>query len=234
VISWRFLEAASRSYFFTGVAAVASQSLPTVHPRKGDVPFDGANPGAGRSVEDVMFGFVIGTLSLVGLLRLMRGGGWRGGYGRWGGGRWGGGPRRWMQRRLFELLDTTPGQEKVLDEVLDEVEKKAWAARDQFRGARGAYARAVRGEHFDGAAVSEAFDAQQVAVEELKKTLREGLAKVHEALRPEQRARLADLIEHGPRGMYGHGCHGHMGHRDHFHGWREARGGGPQGPAVQV
>jgi Spy/CpxP family protein refolding chaperone len=168
-----------------------------------------------------MFGFIIGTLSLVGLLKVWRGRGW------YGGRRLGGGPRRWMQRRLFERLDTTPGQEKVFDAVLDDVEQKAWAARDQFRGARGAYARAVRGEHFDGAAVSEAFDAQQAAVEELKKSVREAMAKVHEALRPEQRAELAQLIEFGPHGRW----HGHSGHR--HGGWREARGG-PSGPAVQV
>jgi len=174
-----------------------------------------------------MFGFIIGTLSLVGLLKLWRGGGR---YGR----RMGGGPRRWMQRRLFEALDTTPGQEKVLDEVLDDMEKKAWAARDQFKGARGAYARAVRGEHFDNAAVSEAFDAQQGAVEELKKSLREGMAKVHEALRPEQRTQLSELIEFGPRALHGRGYHGGWGHFGHRHGgWREARGGAA-GPAVNV
>ena len=139
----------------------------------------------------------------------------------------------WMQRRLFEVLDTTPGQEKVLDEVLDDLEKKAWAARDQLRGARGAYARAVKGEHFDGAAVSEAFDAQQAAVEELKKSVREGMARVHEALRPEQRVQLAELIEYGPRALHGRGhCGGHFGHHRHG-GWREARGGAA-GPAVNV
>jgi Spy/CpxP family protein refolding chaperone len=170
-----------------------------------------------------MFGFVIGTLSLVGLLRLWRGRGW---HGRGMGGR---GPRRWMQRRLFERLDTTPGQEKVFDAVLDEVEQKAWAARDQFRSARASYARAMKGEHFDGAAVGEAFDAQQAAVEDLKRSVKEGMAKVHEALRPEQRAQLAELIEFGPRGLSGHGCH--AGHR--MGGWREARGGAA-GPAVSV
>ena len=174
-----------------------------------------------------MFGFIIGTLSAVGLYRLWRGGGR---YGR----RMGGGPRRWMQRRLFEVLDTTPGQEKVLDEVMEDLEKKAWAARDQLRSGRGTFARAVRGEHFDGQAVSEAFDAQQSALEELKKGVREGLARVHEALKPEQRATLAELIEHGPRGMHG-GWHGRSHHFGHgFHGgWRAARGG-PAGPAVNV
>lgn len=178
-----------------------------------------------------MFGFLIGTLSLIGLIKVWKGG-WHGGHGRGFGG-----PRRWMTRRLFEYLDTTPGQEKVLAQVMDEVEKKAWAARDQLHGGRSAFARAVQGEHFDGAAVGDAFDSQQAALEELKKTLREGMAKVHEALGPEQRRRLAELIEHGPRAM--HGGHGHAcGHHRHGSGcgwggcggWGHAHGG----PAVSL
>ncbi len=172
-----------------------------------------------------MFGFVIGTLSLIGLIKV-----WKGGF--YGGhGRGFGSPRRWMTRRLFEYLDTTPGQEKVIEELVEEAEKKAWAARDQLHLGRSAFARAVRGEHFDGAAVGESFDTQQATFEELKKTLREGLAKVHEALNPEQRKRLAELIEHGPRAMHGghagHGCgHGRCGHGGHgrWHG----------GPAVSL
>ncbi len=150
-----------------------------------------------------MFGFIIGTLSLIGLIKVARGGRH---------GRFGGGPRRWMLRRLFERLDTTPGQEKVIIEAVDEVQRKAWAAREQFFTARSSYARSVRGEHFDGAAVGEAFDAQQGTVEEVKKAVREGLSKVHEALNPEQRKLLGDLLEFGPRAL-----HGHCGHHRGFH-----------------
>ncbi len=164
-----------------------------------------------------MFGFIIGTLSLIGLIRVARGGG------RWGrGGYRGGGPRRWMLRRLYERLDTTPGQEKVIAEVLDETERTMHAAREQFVTARSSYARAVRGEHFDGAAVGEAFDAQQAQLEELKKAVRDGMAKIHEALTPEQRQVFGDLIEFGPR--MGRG--GHFGHHGHFGrhgGWRHAQ-----------
>ncbi len=98
------------------------------------------------------------------------------------------------------------------------------AAREQFTTARSAYARAVKGEHFDSAAVGEAFDAQQSALEELKKSVREGMGKVHEALTPEQRVVLGDLIEFGPRGMHG-GCgHARFGGHHHGGGWRQAQG----------
>lgn len=145
-----------------------------------------------------MFGFVIGTLSLVGLIGV-----WKG--------RWHGDHRRWMSRRLFEYLDTTPGQEKVIAEVLNDVEERGRAVHEGLRGARGAFARAVRGEHFDGEAVSQAFESSESAGEALKVAIREGLIKVHEALGPQQRARLAALIERGPRVMHG-GCGG-RGHR---------------------
>lgn len=161
-----------------------------------------------------MFGFIIGTLSLIGLIKVAR---W-GRYGRRGFGY--GGPRRWMMRRLFEHLDTTPGQEKVIAAALEDAERKGWDAREQFFRARSQYAKAVRGEHFDNEAVSAAFDAQQASFEELKKSFREGMQKVHEALNPEQRARLGDLLEFGPRAMHGGGC----GHRFHGHHARPASG----------
>jgi Spy/CpxP family protein refolding chaperone len=163
-----------------------------------------------------MFGFLIGTLSLIGLVKVSR-------WGRWGRGRYG--ARRWMMRRLFQELDTTPGQEKVILEVADELEKKGSAAREAFFSVRSEFSRSVRGEHFDGAAVDASFEKQQAAVDELKAAAREGMRKIHEALNPEQRKRAADLLEYGPRAM-GHGC-GHHG-RMHHHGMHHGGSHGPQ------
>jgi len=160
-----------------------------------------------------MFGFLIGTLSLIGLIKVAR---W-GRYGRHGFG----GPRRWLLRRLFQHLDTTPGQEKVIANAVDDAQRKMWAAREEMFKSRGAFAKAVRGEQFDGAAVNAAFDTQQAAFDDLKKSVREGLSAIHEALTPEQRARLGDLIEFGPARMHG-GCgYGRFHHR---HGYRPTGG----------
>jgi hypothetical protein len=151
-----------------------------------------------------MFGFVIGALSLVGLMKLHR-------FSHYGHGHHGrhGGPRRWMLRRLFQHLDTTPGQEKVVLNAVEEVEKAAFAARNTLFASRPELANSLRGEHFDGAAVDAAFEKQQAAIDEVKKALRAGLAAVHEALNPDQRKQLADLLEMGPRGLRGHcGFHG--------------------------
>jgi Spy/CpxP family protein refolding chaperone len=164
-------------------------------------------------MEAVMFGFLIGTLSLIGLIKVVRHG--RG----WGGHGSRGGPRRWMLRRLFERLDTTPGQEKVILEAVEQVEQNGRAAKDAFFNGRVDIGRAMRGEHFDTAAVNAAFEKQQEAVDAFKKTVLENMQKIHEALTPEQRQAAGNLIENGPRALHGGGC-GHGGGR-----WA-GRGGG--------
>ena len=128
-----------------------------------------------------MFGFLIGTLSLIGLIKVVRGG--RG----WGGHGSRGGPRRWMLRRLFERLDTTPGQEKVILEAVEQVEMNGRAAKDTFLEGRVDLGRAMRAEHFDTAGVNEAFEKQQASVDALRKAVLGNLQKIHEALTPEQR-----------------------------------------------
>ncbi len=160
-----------------------------------------------------MFGFLIGTLSLIGLIKVVRGG--RGHHGS---------PRRWMMRRLFERLDTTPGQEKVILEAFDQVEHNGRAARDAFFSGRADIGRAMRSEHFDTAAVNETFEKQQAAVDAFKKTVLENMQKIHEALTPEQRQAAGDLLEHGPRALHGGGdCgRGRHGGRGRWGG----RGGG--------
>lgn len=163
---------------------------------------------------NTMFGFLVGTLSLIGLIKVAR-------WGRYG--HRGGGPRRWMMRRLFQHLDTTPGQEKVIAQATENAERVMYQAREQLFRARSTYANAVRGETFDSSAVNEAFEAQQASVDEVKKAVREGMQAMHEALTPDQRKRLGDLIEFGPRAMHGGGC-GHARFDHSHHGYRPAGG----------
>jgi Spy/CpxP family protein refolding chaperone len=117
-----------------------------------------------------------------------------------------------MMRRLFERLDTTPGQEKVVIEAADEAQRVMWQAREELFRARGEYAKAMRGEHFDSEAVNAAFEKQQASVDEVKKTLKEKLQAIHEALDPKQRQVLADLIEFGPSRMHRGGWGGRFSH----------------------
>ncbi|WNZ60075.1 periplasmic heavy metal sensor [Myxococcus sp. MxC21-1] len=160
-----------------------------------------------------MFGFVFGTACLAGLIYTVRGG--RHGYRR--GGRW---SSRGRLRWLFERLDTSPGQEKVLLKAADDVMEAFAKVRDEAGPSRTALGAALRGEHFDGAALRELFARHDVAIDNVRRTVQGALAQVHEALDPRQRRELADLLEHGFGSAYGwHGGHG---------GWHR-RCGGPGG-----
>ena len=163
-----------------------------------------------------MLGVIFGTACLAGsffVLRRARRYAWRaaaGGRGRWS---WRG-PMRWV----FERLDTSPGQEKVLVQAAEDVSEAASKLRDLWGDTRAGWAKSLRGEAFDAAALRE-LDAQQDArIEELRKTIHASLGRIHEALDPKQRQELADLIERGGRPHSGR-------HRDYggcHRGWRGA------------
>ena len=162
-----------------------------------------------------MLGFLVGAACLLGLVRMMRGGGWAyaHGYGPgpWGRRRWGGwrheggwersghaggrGPLRW----LFERMDTSPGQEKVIAEAADALRGTMSGWHDVAERMRSDVARSIRGETFDPAALEEAFARAEARLSTVRETLRGQAARVHEALDSRQRAELADLLASGWR-----------------------------------
>ncbi|MBC8132782.1 MAG: hypothetical protein H7X95_07355 [Deltaproteobacteria bacterium] len=58
---------------------------------------------------------------------------------------------------------------------------------------------AMRKPHFDEVFMGELFARQDTAIERTRKAFVGLMAKVHEVLDEEQRGRLADLVEKGPR-----------------------------------
>ncbi|HEX8437391.1 periplasmic heavy metal sensor [Archangium sp.] len=140
-----------------------------------------------------MFGFVFGTACLAGLLYTLRRGRWHHRYGGPGGRRSWRGRMRW----LFERLDTSPGQEKVLVQAADDLTESFEKMRDELSATRAAIARSLRGETFDSASLRELDAKHDELVDNLRKTLRTSLSKIHEALDARQRRELADLLEHG-------------------------------------
>ena len=135
----------------------------------------------------------------------LSGGGWGRGH-RWGdwqrggwqhgpGHRGGRGPLRW----LFERMDTSPGQEKVIAEAADALRGTMHGWHDDAERMRGDVARSIRGETFDAAALEEAFARAEARLGTVRETLRGQAARVHEALDPRQRAELADLLASGWR-----------------------------------
>lgn len=137
-----------------------------------------------------MFGFLIGTLSLIGLYKVTRGG-W-GGHGR---SRWGRGG--WLLRGLFQRLETTPGQERVISESVGAVRDAGRKFRGEAERFREDVAQAMRGQTLDHEPLKAAFARQDALIEELQREVLVSLGKVHEALDERQRRELAQLIEDG-------------------------------------
>lgn len=130
------------------------------------------------------------------------GGGWgghhgEGGYeGGWGGGGWGG-PSVFL-RMLFQRLETTPGQEKVIVAAYEEMREAGRKARGEVQASRADIAKAMRSPAVDEVLFGEMFARHDAALEALRKASVGAIAKVHDALDEKQRARFADLIESGP------------------------------------
>lgn len=158
-----------------------------------------------------MLGFILGTVCLVGLVRVLRHGRhWGSGHG-WGhhygygpgagpmGGRGMGfgGPRRWFLRGLFERLETTPGQEKAIVAALDELRSNRKLGREELEASRADLARVVAGGLVDDGALEETFHRHDRLLAQVRVSFVEALRKVAEALDERQRKELARMIEGG-------------------------------------
>jgi hypothetical protein len=142
------------------------------------------------------------------------------GYERWGGygdddtgpwswgGRRRGGPRVFL-RMLFERLDTTPGQEKVIRSALEQLFQQKGEVRDEMKQIKNDLAAAMRGDVVDEAALEEAYHRQDVVLAKVRVGLTHAIKQIHEALDDRQRKIAAELLEHGPfgsgRGPFGGG-----------------------------
>ena len=157
-----------------------------------------------------MFGFFFGFACLIALFFVLRrsrwgwGGPWRYGYGRSYGyrrfgwrGSWQWGPRSWL-RSLFQQLDTTPGQEKVILASIEEVLEPIREMREALNELRRELGEQLRQESFDPVKAADILSRQRTLVEKVQATLVESLGKVHQALNPQQRRQLSDWIQFGP------------------------------------
>jgi hypothetical protein len=159
-----------------------------------------------------MFGFVFGTLCLIGLVRLVARGRWGRRYGYYGhGGHWHGyhrgyGPRGAVHAVLARL-DTAPGQEKVITQAFADFVDQARAQGREVRDTRRSVAEAIRAERLDEGRLNEVFGRHDAALDAVRRAGVDALRKVHEALDERQRKVLGDLVESGWHG-YGHYGHG--------------------------
>lgn len=159
-------------------------------------------------------GLFFGFIGLVLLFKIARAyrrhayyayGGYYGGH-CGGGGRWernyrrereNGFGKRFVLRSLFERLDTTPGQEKVIARAFDEIKEAMASARGDWNSSKIRMADALRGTEFDHEAVGDAWAKHDTAFEALRLKIATSMQAVHEALDEKQRQILADLIERG-------------------------------------
>jgi hypothetical protein len=111
-----------------------------------------------------------------------------------------GGGKRFFIRRLLDQIRATPAQERVVaaavEEFRDEMKK---ATGGEARRSRQEIVEALRRPTFDGVMLGEQFARHDTVLEGARKAFVGLVAKVHDALDPEQRERLADLVDRGPR-----------------------------------
>jgi hypothetical protein len=123
-----------------------------------------------------------------------------GGFGGFGPGRMGGGGKRFFVRKILEHVRATPAQERVIgaavEEFRDELKKNLGG---EGRRSRQEMVDAMRRSTFDGVLLGEQFARHDTILENGRKSFVGLVSKIHDALEPEQRERLADLIERGPR-----------------------------------
>jgi hypothetical protein len=165
-----------------------------------------------------MFGFIVGTVCLIALMKVLRrthGYGWGprwggcGGYGSYDGGyesygteyggshRFGFGRgfgRRWLLRRLFERLQTTPGQERVIVQAIERLAENRTLLREEFTQTRADVARAVDMGLVDDATLEETFARHDRVQAQLRVVAVDALKTVTEALDERQRKILAGLL----------------------------------------
>ncbi len=136
-----------------------------------------------------MFGYVAAVLGGFAFARVLR-------YRRCGGrGRMFGrhGMRRWnpWSHRLMAALDATPSQEKVIQQTIEEI-TAAFQKRRNLPGLGEFAASAIAEDQFDRAAFAAKLAPE--AEDEFRQTVSAALERLHAALDPAQRRKLAELL----------------------------------------
>ena len=104
---------------------------------------------------------------------------------------------------LFDRLDTTPGQEKAIRAEIRGLRDRAKTLRKERDRTREDLASAMRGDSFDEVVMGEMFARHDDVLRELRMDAVGALVRIHEALEPEQRGRLASFLESGRRPFWG-------------------------------
>jgi len=115
----------------------------------------------------------------------------------WGGGMSG---KRTFIRSILRCVNATPAQERAIGDAVEEFRgdvKKLGGG--ETRRSRQEIADALRRPTFDGVVLGEQFARHDTVIEGARKAFVGLVARVHDTLEPEQRTRLASMVERGPR-----------------------------------
>ena len=108
--------------------------------------------------------------------------------------------KRIVIRRVLEHLRATPEQSKRIGAAVAEFgDEMKGLGKGEVRRSRREIADALRGPTFDGIALGEQFARHDTVLEGGRKAFVGLFAKVHDVLEPDQRTRLADLVDRLPR-----------------------------------
>ncbi|HVO20594.1 MAG TPA: periplasmic heavy metal sensor [Anaeromyxobacter sp.] len=112
----------------------------------------------------------------------------------------------WLIHRLSVRLGARPEQEKVLSSEAGALAEELRALRQDGRALRAEVAELLGGPALDAQAISRALEPRLERLRALRGRVAEALARVHAALDPAQRAKLAELLSHGPRRRGPYAC----------------------------
>jgi uncharacterized membrane protein len=94
-------------------------------------------------------------------------------------------------------LDTSPAQEKVIREELGRLRDRARVAKDDVLAARGDLAEVIRADAFDRTRFDAALGRVDAAWAQLKTSVGDSVARIHDTLDSRQRDKLAELLASG-------------------------------------
>jgi hypothetical protein len=170
-----------------------------------------------------MFGLILGTLCLIALVATVR----RRRYGFYGSGPWhhfayqrgyhghGHGPWRHgpsgrtgspqsFARGLFVRLDTTPGQEKAIVNILRGTGERVHGVKTELSSLRKEVAALFGSDVFEADALATLLREHQAPFERVRAELVQALTAIHEVLDARQRRILSELLADG---SLGHALH---------------------------
>jgi len=114
-----------------------------------------------------------------------------------------------IDSRIHAALDeiqATPQQRQVVEQAENDIFNALQAKAQARKGAHQALLTAVTGDQFDAQALQSFADARAQDVKDVAAVIIPSLQKVHDALTPEQRTKLVQLVQehrHGPQGGFG-------------------------------